>query len=198
MTLPLMLPGDILVSDNADFSDVAHLVTDVVANGIEIVTGSNLSHAMMVYEDPALLIESTILNGKSGPQLHPIEERIRTTRGRLWHLSLDPHFRDYLDFDAMWRLADRKLAVDRYAIGGLVKWLASHAPFLQYVKWFQEPIRNQEFCSQLCVELLQAGGQLPGINAAETSPADLASFRIYSEIRQLCGRPGTIKDFNCC
>lgn len=192
-----MLAGDILLFDGSDVSDVAGMVTHVVDNGIEAVTGCRLSHSAMVYELPYLLIESTIQDGKSGPQLHDIAYRRATYPGRMWHLSLDPHFRAGLDFGAMWACAEAKIGRDTYAIGTLAKWLASHMPILQWVPWFREPIQGQEDCAELLVMLYQAGGGLPGVNAAETSPGDLAAMRIYSGVEQLCGAAMEIAKFNC-
>lgn len=194
------LPGDILVFDNSDFSDVASLVTHVVPNGIEVVTDSCLSHSAMVWEDPAYLIESTITfgaGGIDGPQWHPIDQRLRATRGRAWLLSLSPDFRGGLDFPAMWAYARGQWNCDTYAVGGLAKWLAAHAPVLEYIPWFRKPIPHQEYCSQEVIQIFQAGGQLPRVNPAMSSPASLAALQIYSGMRQLCGRPGAIANFNC-
>ena len=89
MTVPSYLlsagGGDLVFFGGADASDAVHLVTGVVSNGIAVLTRSNLTHVAMVLE-PSLpiggrpqtslnLIESTILAGKSGPQINPAEGR---------------------------------------------------------------------------------------------------------------------------
>src|ERR1035437_1332161 len=77
VTIPAYLPtargGDLIFFGGADASDAVHLITEVVSNGIAVLTRSNLTHVAMVLE-PSLpvngrpqtslnLIESTILAG---------------------------------------------------------------------------------------------------------------------------------------
>ena len=190
-----MQPGDLLVFDGGDHSDVAHLVTDFLSNAIQVVSHSNLTHSAMVYQVPTQLIESTILNGKSGPQLHDIAERIQSYPGRVWLLSLNPTFRKCLQFDAMWKLADQKLQGDKYNIGELLKYVGRKIPIVSYIPALYKSDAHAEVCSELVAQLLQAGG-MAGLRPATMTPQSLAELRIYDTCTQLCGAPASIRNFN--
>jgi len=193
---PMPQPGDILVFDGSDWSDIVKIAGHVLSNGIEVWTASNLSHSAMVYKDPKILIESTILDGKSGPQLHPINGRIETYNGRMWLLVLADKVRASLDFDAMWKLADAKLAGgDTYNVGEIGAYLARKVPILSWLPWFYKENPHSEVCSELCAELLRAGG-MAGLKPPEICPQTLAEMRIYAQSVQIKGQPSIIKNFN--
>lgn len=197
-----MRPGDIVLFDGSLANPCDDLGGAILAGGIEAVSDSVASHSAMIVPAtfPGLtgpsphLIESTILDGVDGVQTHPVEERL-TSGQRAWWLALSDRFRNFLDFEAMWLLAEAKVNRDAYNVLEIGKYLARHVPILSELPALYESDDNQEVCSELVAMLLQAGG-IPGLNPAICSPQTLAELRIYRACIQILGPPKTIERFN--
>ncbi|MBZ5726604.1 MAG: hypothetical protein LAP87_16590 [Acidobacteriia bacterium] len=189
-----MRGGDILFFDGSDASDLVHIIGDFTSNAIKLLTRGP-THSAMVYSDSSLLIESTILNGKSGPQWNPLEERIARYQGRVWWCPLSDRVRAMLDFAAMWNMAQAKVGHDHYNVGELLAYVGRRVPVLSYLPQLYKPDSDSEVCSELLAELLAAGG-LPGLQPVQTPPQRLAEMRLYAGCTQLAGPPAAIRNFN--
>ncbi len=188
-----MRGGDIFFFDGSDASDVVHIIGDFTSNAIRLLTRGP-THSAMVY-DAETLIESTILHGKNGPQLNPVEGRVAEYAGRVWWCPLAERTRGMLDFDAMWTLARKKLDHDHYNVGELLAYVGRKVPVLGWLPQLYRPDSDSEVCSELLAELLAAGG-VPGLQPAQTPPQRLAEMRLYAGCTQLAGPPAAIRNFN--
>jgi hypothetical protein len=202
--------GDVIVFDGGNWSDVSHLVTDFAPNAIQVVENGTLTHAGMVWDD-GLLIESTILKGVSGPQLNPLRSRLADYPGRAWWLPMDDPIRRYIDIPSMRDLGQAKVGKDRYNVGELFQYIGRKVPFLSWAPFVWKANPKSEVCSELCVELLRAGG-LPGLTPNQITPQELAELKIYRAATscaatchsaapclgytQLVGTPGLIRNYN--
>ena len=208
MTVPPYLlsarGGDLIFFGGADTSDVEHLVADVVSNGIAVLTRSNLTHVAMVLE-PSLpiggrpqtslnLIESTILNGKSGPQINAAG-RIQGYEGLVFLARLKDRTRSMLDWDALWTYMLGRVGSDRYSIKTIADYLARLAPIVGKLPLFYRPEKNAEVCSEYVAAGFRAGG-FPGLNPHVDCPQTVAEWAIYENLVQLAGRPAAIRNFN--
>jgi hypothetical protein len=195
---PTLRGGDILVFASDCF----------LGDAIELWTDSVLSHSAMVI-DPALpvdgqpqrelhIIESTIINGRNGPQINPLEQRLHDyqleNKGRVWGLRLSRRIRAYLDWTVLWDFAASKLH-DHYNIWELGEYILRKLPLVSYIPQLYRPAPDAEVCSELVAELLRAGG-LPGLKPPQMPPQALAELRIYEDAQQLLGEPITIPRFN--
>ena len=209
MTVPPYLPsargGDLIFFGGADASDVVHLVTDVVSNGIAVLTRSNLTHVAMVLE-PSLsiggrsqtslnLIESTILAGVSGPQINPAEGRIESYNGLVFLARLRERTRFILDWDAVWDYQLGRIGLDHYSLKTILDYLARAVPVVGRLSLFGRPEAKAEVCSEYLAAGFRAGG-FPGIHPHVDCPQTLAEWAMYERLDQLGGRPATIRNFN--
>lgn len=197
MTGEIMQGGDLIVFRGSGF----------LSDAIEAFSGG-LSHVAMVL-DPRLpvngaaqkevhVIESTILNGMSGPQVNPLAARMAgyDAGGAIWHLGLSWRVRDLLDFAAMWSYAVDKLAAhDTYNKLELGEYVLRRLPVIQYDPKLYEANPHEEVCSELAAELYKAGG-LPGLLPAQTMPITLARMAMWGSCNQLFGAARAIGGFN--
>lgn len=200
-------PGDIIVFDGGNADDVVSIVKNIVSDTIQVITHSMLTHCAMVWDfdlpingqpqNELHLLESTIRDGISGPQLTPLADRLAeyTSHGRVWALLLSDRARAFLDFGSMWNFAATKLSHDRYNVAELLLYLARHVPIVQEIPRLYQSDDDSEVCSELVAMLLRAGG-LPGLRPATMPPQAIAELRIYRECVQLCGQPKGIRNFN--
>ena len=193
----LVQPGDLIVFRGSGFLSAA----------IELFS-DGLSHVAMVL-DPRLpvngkrqreiyLIESTVLNGASGPQVNALAERIASydAGGCVWHLALGDRVRAFLDWDAVRTYAVKKLAAhDTYNKLELGQYVLRRLPLIQYDPDLYAGNPRQEVCSELAAELYKAGG-LPGLKPPETMPSTLAEMAMWGGIQQLKGPARMIARFN--
>jgi hypothetical protein len=197
--------GDLIFFGGADASDVVSIVTDVVSNGIAVLTRSNLTHVAMVLE-PSLpidgcpqtslnLIESTILAGKSGPQINPAERRIQGYGGLVFLARLRERTRVVLDWNAVWDYLLGRVGPDHYSIKTIFDYLARAVPVLGRLPQFGRPEAKAEVCSEYLAAGFRAGG-FPGIRPHVDCPQTLAEWAIYEHLDQLRGRPAAIRNFN--
>ena len=209
MTVPPYLPsargGDLIFFGGADASDAVHLITDVVSNGIAVLTRSNLTHVAMVLE-PSLsiggrsqtslnLIESTILAGKSGPQINPAEGRIQSCEGLVFLARLRERTRVMLDWNAVWDYLLGRIGPDHYSIKTIFDYLARAVPIIGRLPLFCRPEAKAEVCSEYLAAGFRAGG-FPGIHPHVDCPQTLAEWAIYEHLDQLRGHPAAIRNFN--
>src|ERR1039457_4354764 len=125
--------GDLIFFGGADASDVEHLVAEFVSNGIALLTHSNLTHLGMLLAPELLidgkpqqcwnLIESTVLNGKSGPQINPADSRIQGYPGIVFLARLSTRTRSMLDWNSLWAYLVGKVGQDHYSIKGIADYL---------------------------------------------------------------------------
>ena len=197
--------GDLIFFGGADISDAAHLIADAVSNGIALLTRSNLTHVAMVLE-PSLpvggrpqaalnLIESTILAGKSGPQINPAEGRIQSYQGLVFLARLRERTRAMLDWNAVWDYLLGRVGPDHYAVKTLFDYLARAVPVVGRLPLFCRPAAQAEVCSEYLAAGFRAGG-FPGIHPHVDCPQTLAEWAIYEGADQLRGRPAAIRNFN--
>jgi hypothetical protein len=197
-TMPIMQPGDIITFSGTGF----------LSKSIQIVSHSILTHMGMVLPPDVLvdgrpqtetqIIESTIEDGHSGPQINPLRLRLASyakERGRAYRLSLADNIRAFLDWKILWDLAARKLHGDSYNKLELGQYVLRDLPFISYLPQLREANAHEEVCSEFLAELLRAGG-LPGLNPPLLSPGIVASLRIYKSVEQLLGAPAIIRGFN--
>ena len=200
-----ILPGDVIVFGGNDRAGLLQIPGEILAGGIQGITDSVLSHSAMVV-DPQFpgcegtgpwIIESTIHGEQDGVQVHPLEDRLREydADGSAWWLPLSSRFRKFLDFDAIWALAARKVNQDTYNVWEILWYLLRHMPGVQEVPQLYQSANGSEVCSELVALLLQAGG-IPGLRPATMPPQALAELRIYRDQVQLLGKPQTIARFN--
>jgi hypothetical protein len=207
MKLSILKPrgGDLIFFGGADASDLVEIVTHVLPNGIAVVSRSNLTHVDMVV-DPGLLvngkpqtclnlIESTIMNGKSGPQINPADARVEGYEGLVFLARLKAQTRAMLDWDALWKYLLGRVGPDHYSIKSITDYLVRLVPFIGSIPYFHKPEKNAEVCSEYLAAGFRAGG-FPAIDSHETSPQKLAEWGIYSELVQLAGPLATIRNFN--
>ena len=209
MTVPPYLPsargGDLIFFGGADASDAVHLITEVVSNGIAVLTRSNLTHVAMVLE-PSLsiggrsqtslnLIESTILAGVSGPQINPAEGRIESYNGLVFLARLRERTRFILDWDAVWDYLLGRIGLDHYSLKTILDYLARAVPVVGRLPLFCSPEAKAEVCSEYLAAGFRAGG-FPGIHPHVDCPQSLAEWAIYEHLDQLRGHPAAIRNFN--
>lgn len=209
MTVPSYLPsargGDLIFFGGTDTSDAVHLITDVVSNGIAVLTRSNLTHVAMVLE-PSLpiggrsqtslnLIESTILAGRSGPQINPAEGRIQSYQGLVFLAELRERTRVTLDWNAVWDYLLGRIGLDHYSTKTIFDYLARAVPVVGRLPLFCRPAAKAEVCSEYLAAGFRAGG-FPGIHPHVDCPQTLAEWAIYAHLDQLRGRPAAIRNFN--
>lgn len=197
--------GDLIFFGGADASDMVEIVSHVLSNGIAVLTRSNLTHCAMIVPPDLLiagkpqtclnLIESTIMNGKSGPQINPVEPRIIGYHGLVFLARLSSRSRAMLDWEAVWKYMLGRVGTDHYSIKSLADWLVRWVPFVGKVPFFSQSEKAAENCSEYLAEGFRAGG-FPGIRAHVDCPQTLAEWAIYKDITQLVGLPAVIRDFN--
>jgi hypothetical protein len=194
---PQMRDMDLFFFDGHDFSDVEHLVTDALSNDIYALTGEGKTHVGMLrwINGKLYLVESTILNGKNGPQMNLLADRVLGYPGRAWWTPLDRAFRASLDPVKLWALADSKVGTDRYDVLGLFKKAASMIPLIGKLPPFRAPDRGHEYCSDFVCRLLTAGGT-KGLPEFESSPEWLFTRKLYGGILQIVGDSTTPRNFN--
>jgi hypothetical protein len=176
VTVPSYLPsargGDLIFFGGTDTSDAVHLITDVVSNGIAVLTRSNLTHVAMVLE-PSLpiggrsqtslnLIESTILAGRSGPQINPAEGRIQSYQGLVFLAELRERTRVTLDWNAVWDYLLGRIGLDHYSTKTIFDYLARAVPVVGRLPLFCRPAAKAEVCSEYLAAGFRGGG-LAGI-----------------------------------
>ncbi len=200
-----LLGGDLVFFGGADASDLVHLITDVVSNGIAVLTRSNLTHVAMVLEPsfevglaPQVclnLIESTILNGVSGPQINPAAERIETYPGLVFLAKLRDRTRAMLDWPGLWIYMLNLVGPGHYSIKSLVDDLARMVPIVGKLPAFYRSETNAADCSEYIAEGFRAGG-FPGLNPHVDCPQTIAEWHIFEDLIQVAGTPATIRNFN--
>jgi hypothetical protein len=200
-----MRGGDLVFFGGADASDLVHLITDVVSNGIVVLTHSNLTHVAMILEPCLLingqpqtclnLIESTILNGKSGPQINPVATRIQDYQGVVFLARLSERTRYMLDWHALWTYMLNSVGTDHYSIKSIADWLARMVPIVGKLPVFAQPEKDAADCSEYVAEGFRAGG-FPGLNPHVDCPQTIAEWAIFEGLEQLAGPPAVIRNFN--
>jgi hypothetical protein len=189
-----MRPGDVIA-----FSGHA-----LISYLIDAFSGSNLSHIAIVRNvsgtstnADVVITESTIHNGKSGPQS-------RTLGGLLeeygedcqaWWLPLSDEVRRDFNLFEFYKFIGSAEGSVRYDIPGLFGFLARSVPILG-PRICQGESAKRMFCSGYAVDCLEHAGALRGINYSKTSPQDLAEMHIYREYVQILGECGKIARFN--
>ena len=203
---PLMGPGDVIAfSGRGWFSD-----------SIRAATASNVSHVGIVLQSYLRIdgephgefynqiIESTRLDGFSGVIINRFSTRLDQYDGEIWWLPLREEVRQRMDQSTYYEFILRQerkpydlpqaiwSAVD---VGGVVGWLR-RIPGLGNLGRNREQF-DRLFCSELAAGALSDCGVIGQINAAEVTPSDLCSFRIYrDDYAQLKGVPREIGEFN--
>jgi hypothetical protein len=203
MNAPLRA-GDIVLFDGGNTSDVLHLITNVLSNGIEVYSRSKSSHTAMVWpldvpingqqQNELYVIESTIRNGINGVQLNPLAQRV-AEHERSWGLRLSPFWNANLDYGNMWQVAAAKLNKDRYNVLEIAEYLLRYVPIIGEIPAFSQSTPGMEVCSELMAILLRAG-RIPGLHPALMSPQAIAELAIYENCIQLNGTPAMIARFN--
>ena len=188
--IPALQPGDIIAFEGTGF----------LSNAISFFTGSNLTHCAMVFaqtKEYTVITESTIHGEKDGPQFNDLATRLRTydANGRAWAMRLDPKVRTYLDFDAMWALAAKKIGKDKYNKIELLNFVLRDMPIAHYIPAFYKADPNKEVCSEYLAELLAEGG-FPDLDPPTMTPQGIAQMKMYSDSIQIMGTPREIKKFN--
>ena len=187
-----MRPGDVIA-----FSGQA-----IISYLIDAFSGSNLSHIAIVRNiasdsSDVVITESTIHNGKSGPQS-------RTLGGLLeeygedcqaWWLPLSDEVRRDFNLFEFYKFIGSAEGSVRYDIPGLFGFLARSVPILG-PRICQGESAKRMFCSGYAVDCLEHAGALRCINYSKTSPQDLAEMHIYREYVQILGEPRKIARFN--
>jgi hypothetical protein len=197
-------PGDIILFDNSDTSDLVHLASNFLSNAIDCVSGARLSHSAMVFDfdipingksqQEIHIVENTILGSVDGVQLNPLSGRLAGYRYAIaCHLS--ERIREYLDFGGMWAMVAGDLSRERYNIPELFAYLARHIPIIQEIPQLYQSDEGASVCSEYLVKLLRWGG-LPGLNPAVMTPRHIAEMRMYSGYTQLAGEARVIPRFN--
>jgi hypothetical protein len=202
---PQMQGGDIIAFDGSCVADIAELADHFLSNAIEVITRSALSHVGMVldYSLPIggkpqtelNLIESTMMTGKSGPQINPLAQRIAEYDGRVWWLPLSFRAWVMIDWPTAWQFALGRVGKDHYSVKSIGDFIARKLPILQWLPFVHKAEPDAEVCSEYIAEILRAGG-LPGIDCHEVSPQKLVEMRIYRDVVQLVGTPREIRNFN--
>ena len=197
--------GDLVFFGGADASDLEHVVTEFVSNGIAVLTHSNLTHVAMVLEPCLLvngqpqtclnLIESTILNGKSGPQINPADGRIRGYEGLVFLTRLKDRTRSMLDWHALWAYMLGRVGPDHYSIKTVADYLARLVPIIGRLPMFCQSDKDAVVCSEYVAEGFRAGG-FPGLNPHVDCPQTVAEWAIFEGLEQLAGPAATIRNFN--
>ena len=197
--------GDLVFFGGADASDLVHVISDIVSNAICVLTRSKFTHVAMVLE-PTLpvngkpqtclnLIESTILAGKSGPQINPAGARIQGYQGLVFLARLSDRTRYMLDWPALWAYMLGLVGTDHYSIKGVADWLARFVPIVGRLPIFSQPEKDAVVCSEYIAGGFRAGG-FPGLNPHVDCPQTIAEWAIFSCLEQLAGTPATIRNFN--
>jgi hypothetical protein len=197
--------GDIVAFSGSAF--VSKLIEDI-SGGVTPKDEAIPSHVAMIIPPEMLvdgkaqagvsIIESTSKNqGRSGPQINTLAEEWTTypAGSKAWLLSLNPRWREFLDWEIVWDVAAKKLVGESYNYLELGDYVLRKLPFVSYVRQIYKGNAHEEVCSELMANLFQAGG-MPGLHPPMVSPEILTSFRIFGEITQLEGAPATIKGYN--
>ena len=197
--------GDLIFFGGADASDVVHIVTEFVSNGISVLTRSNLTHVAMVLEPCLLingkpqtclnLIESTILNGRSGPQINPVDGRIQGYQGLVFLARLSGRTRSMLDWHGLWTFMLSRVGPDHYSIKAIGDFMARLVPIIGKLPIFYQSEKNAEVCSEYVAGGFRAGG-FPGLNPHVDCPQTVAEWAIFEGLEQLAGPAATIRNFN--
>jgi len=213
MTIPLTLLNDTLTATAVAASPflpgdiIGFSGTGFLSDAIKMVSRSILTHVVMVIPSDVLIdgraqeelyvIQSTIEDGHSGPQLTPLRIvlALYAKGGRAYHFSLSNDIRAFLKWPILWDLATRKLHGDSYNKLELGQYVLRDLPFITYLPAIREANSHEEVCSELLAELLRAGG-LPCLDPPLVNPGILASYRIYGCMTQLFGAPASIPSFN--
>lgn len=189
----LIETGDLLFFDNSGDRDVEELVTRVASNAIETLTNSNWSHVAMVVSSIHVL-ESTIRNGVSGPQMNLLMQRVQECAGpSVWLFRMKAEERDKIDWKAALEFAHARIGRDAYSIGTLFHFLLR--PVLPFVRHFWKSHSGESVCSEYVAEIYQAGG-MPGLKPNQTSPETLARLPWWEQPIQIWGRESAGK-FSC-
>lgn len=185
-------PGDILFFDGSDDTDVAGIVDNFVSNAIEAWTRSDWSHVAMVLDQgieiagkpqtELNLIESTIENGVSGPQVNSVRSKLANYDGTsVWCFPLSQDVRAQLDFGSMWDCLVGKVGKDKYSVRTLIHFLVR--PVLGWIPHFSKSHKGEEVCSEYLAMGLKAGGieRIVGkpLVPNKTSPKVLAKYPIF-------------------
>ncbi len=183
-----------------------HFVSGFISGGIELFTGSPISHAAAVIskEDdtaqykPVELVESTSLAGhKAGAIRTPADWRVSTYDGRVWWAPLSEEIRHRIDEAAFveYMLSIQGHPYDYQAV------LKMTWENLAVVKGFGWMANKESTARVYCSEYVCAGFEASGAmgkrtNYAECSPQDLAKKRLYGNLVQLKGDLAEIPLFN--
>jgi hypothetical protein len=183
----MILPGDCVLFDGHDYSDVVENVDHFLSNAIEIWTHAKWSHAAIVDQDKHFLLESTIMTGKDGPQLNDFETRLRYYDGpSVWLFPLLSDIRRQLDFDAMWSYMHAKIGKDHYSKRAILDYVLRPLGLGRLIKHINENDGHSEVCSEyVCLGLRQAAGDriecLKNCNAHNTAPGGLVELPIFGK-----------------
>ena len=144
-----------------------------------------------------VITESTIHNGKSGPQSRPLSGLLAEYGKdcQAWWLPLSDDVRKAFDLFQFYKFIGESEGAVRYDVPGLFGLLARSIPILG-PRICQGESAKRMFCSGYAVDCLEHAGALRGINYSKTSPQDLAEMHIYREYVQILGAPGKIARFN--
>jgi hypothetical protein len=186
-------PGDVLFFDGSDDNDLVQIIDNFVSNGIEVWTHSDWSHVAMILpigleiggkvQTELNLIESTIENGVSGPQVNSVRQKLLHYDGTsVWCFPLKHEVREQLDWDAMWSCLVGKVGKDKYSIRTIAHFLLR--PFLGWaIPHLSKSHPDEEVCSEYLAMGLVAGGieRISGkpLVPNKTSPKALAKYPIF-------------------
>jgi hypothetical protein len=179
--------GDVIFFDGSGTADLVQAGERALSNIIEVATGSNWSHCAMVWSGGHMptIIESTIENGVSGPQVNSLPGRLVHYDGTsAWLFRLKPEVYDRIDRAAMWRALKSKVGKDKYSVRTLFDFALR--PVLGWaIPALKRPHAGEEVCSQFLAEGLVAGGveAITGVklDPALCSPKSLAAYPIWQE-----------------
>lgn len=177
-----------------------------ISHLINLFSGSPISHCAIVRQgvhptDPGSgdvkIAESTIENGRSGPQTRYLGDTLANygDSSQAWWLPLSEDVRTVMKWQSFYTAIGSSEAGVRYDKIGLTGFILRGIPAIGPRIMQSEPAKRM-FCSGLVVEVLEAGGVLRGVNFSKTSPGDITSMKLYSKAVQLIGAPATIPRFN--
>lgn len=171
LTVKNILPGDILGFLG---SGLESFIINVGTYGIP---GNGLSHVGIAaeYDGRTILFESTTLNDRpcyiqnklvKGVQAHPIEYRIETYKGKIWHYPLRMKLRGYEKVKLThYLLTQLGVAYDYAGAGRAGGKLIAHLEGLLR----KENLSNL-FCSELCAAAHREIERFDTLNASEWNP----------------------------
>jgi hypothetical protein len=178
-----MHPGDVIT-----FSGRA-----IISYLIDAFSGSNLSHIAIVRNiasdnSDVVITESTIHDGKSGPQSRPLGGLLEEYGEdcQAWWLPLSDDVRKAFDLFQFYKFIGESEGAVRYDVPGLFGFLARSVPILG-PRICQGESAKRMFCSGYAVDCLEHAGALRCINYSKTSPQDLAEMHICREYVQIPG-----------